>query len=316
MNKKGFTLIELISAIVILALVLIIAIPALGNFATLARKQQKNNLIEDIKTNAQRYALDSGETLFFVKDLVDYGYIDVKENDIIDPTNNTNLNCYAIKTERVGDYYKSEWLNKEYAGCNRDLLKKENTEVYLSATLDKGSGGIVQINSGEWQSGVGTLKLKPNFNDENINCNNTLSSTTKCRWSTSSLTRTLTGGEYILTVSSGELIKRKVNFQLNLISDNEISKKLIATYNLNIDNEVPEISLKYSKYNSSNRTYTITASDGMGSGIAGYYLGVGMINCNGVSYQSSNVISSVSTGLHTICVKDKVGNVAITSVNI
>ena len=58
---------------------------------------------------------------------------------------------------------------------------------------------------------------------------------------------------------------------------------------------------------------TISASDGQGSGIAGYYLALDTNQTcfkSGLSFQSSNTFTISNTGNYLICVKDKAGNIS------
>ena len=91
---------------------------------------------------------------------------------------------------------------------------------------------------------------------------------------------------------------------------------LHTSFAMKIDNQKPEFSNLNSKYDSTTKTYRIIATDGMGSGIAGYYLGSTTSNCASATYQESNVINNVNKGNYKACIKDKVGNILEVNVTI
>lgn len=117
--KRGFTLIELLASITILALLALVAIPAINRQLHNGQENLYSSQIESIKSSASIWAADNafkmpsdGEcitlTLGYLKDL---GYVD---NNIIDPkskeslsdnnvfvniTKDNNSYIYEVKTE-------------------------------------------------------------------------------------------------------------------------------------------------------------------------------------------------------------------------
>lgn len=113
MNKKGYTLIELIATIVLLSVILIIAIPAISGISKSIRSSQRNNIIKKIEIAASNYAFDTKKTEAFVDDLVKEGYYTVdKDSDlVIDPTNGESMNCYLVKMTKVSDHYNAKFMD-------------------------------------------------------------------------------------------------------------------------------------------------------------------------------------------------------------
>lgn len=93
MNKKGFTLIEVIGVVTVLALILIVAVPSLTR--TLKRNEQNryNDYIDNLKVAAENYMvskLKEGESIDSIRlgELIDEGYV----NDVItNPENDIQL---------------------------------------------------------------------------------------------------------------------------------------------------------------------------------------------------------------------------------
>lgn len=106
MNKRGFTLIEVIGVVTVLSIILIVAVPALTK--TLKRNEQNkyNDYIENLNIAAENYVVDklkAGETfndymVFSMGDLIDDGYI--KEIMTNPETKEKITRDYKIKVTR------------------------------------------------------------------------------------------------------------------------------------------------------------------------------------------------------------------------
>ena len=76
MNNRGFTLVELLATIFILAIITTIGITSYTRVSNAIKKEQRNNKIKRIEEAATKYAFDTGKTVVFVDTLVVNGYID------------------------------------------------------------------------------------------------------------------------------------------------------------------------------------------------------------------------------------------------
>ena len=106
MNKKGYTVIELIVVIAIFGLITAITIGATSYAFKDNTEEYYKSKISDIESNARRYGstLEELKTenskVITVKELVDAGYLspDNDKGDIIDPRNQkSTLNSLKIK---------------------------------------------------------------------------------------------------------------------------------------------------------------------------------------------------------------------------
>ena len=120
MNKKGFTLIEIIGIVVILSVIFIVAVPSLTKTLKKNEQNKYNDYIENLNIAAENYVVDklqAGETFndymeFTIGDLIDAGYI--KEIITNPETNETITRDYKIKvTREVDDTFKYEIFNPE-----------------------------------------------------------------------------------------------------------------------------------------------------------------------------------------------------------
>ena len=110
--KKGFTLIELISVIILLGIVGLIAIPVINNTLRSQKQTLYESQITDIKLATERWAFDHveelpvGESDFItvtISDLKSTGYL---EKELIDPRSGDPIpNELEVKITRKGEGY-------------------------------------------------------------------------------------------------------------------------------------------------------------------------------------------------------------------
>ena len=115
MNKKGFTLIELIGIIVILALIALIILPAIGNNLRESRETLYATEIESIKAASKECAtihinllpnLDKQSINVTLRQLKDDGLL---EEEIINPlTNKPFSDNMSVTIKRVSNNYSFE----------------------------------------------------------------------------------------------------------------------------------------------------------------------------------------------------------------
>jgi len=319
MNNKGFTLVELLLTIVILGIVLGITIPGYMSVSKAIKSSSRKNLINKIEIAASKYAFDTNKTMIFVDELVSNGYIDSDDENgnILDPVNNGRMNCYIVEMNKESDYYDAKFIDgKNYDNdgiCDTDKLI-ENSEGIDVQVLNNSD---IVTNTNNWLKG--TVTLSAYSNTLSINC-----SLNSCIW-TSSGGASINGDKITLNNVSG-ILESKYNFQYTVFDENNSNiKRFNASVNLKIDNEQPviyndQITVTNRFINTSTKDVKIVASDGKGSGIVGYFLGITTDSCNSVSieddYQTSNEFTVTENGTYTLCVKDKVGNISSSSLTI
>jgi len=319
MNNKGFTLLELLLTIVILALIIGIAVPCYLGVSSMIRNSQRKNIVEKIEVAASKYAFDTGETIIFVDKLVTEGYIESDEEDgtINDPVNNARMNCYIVEMEKVSDYYNAKFIDgKNYdnnGNCDLSKLQESNEKVVIQVLND---GNIVSDTT-TWLKGNVVLKAHSD-NTLVIDCTNN-----KCAWTSSSGASSNGKDEIEITPISG-LLETRYTFQYTIYNvESDAINRYKSSINLKIDNDAPviyneQITVSNRYINTSSKVVKLVASDGKGSGIVGYYLGKDIATCNSTSivYQTSDSFTVTENGSYLICVKDNVGNVTASNINI
>ena len=143
MNKKnkGFTLIEVLATIAIIAVVTLIATIAYGRIRTGLLNREYNNLKSLIETAGVKYTSKTGYTAYFVRDLIEEGYLepDDDSNNIYDPRNHESLNCHIVevKKDKNMNYIaslgtKSFLLND---GCDENRVQKIVNDIAMTALI-------------------------------------------------------------------------------------------------------------------------------------------------------------------------------------
>lgn len=115
-NKKGFTLIEILTVIGLIGIILIIAIPAINGIRKSIKERQLATIKEAIVSAAEVYA-QNNQNLFPkeggiiqipVRTLVYYGYINEDSTDcddaigcVMNPVNNTSMNNEIITIKKI-----------------------------------------------------------------------------------------------------------------------------------------------------------------------------------------------------------------------
>lgn len=113
MNKKGFTLVELLAVIVILALLAIVSSTVVFKLIDDSRKDLYNDQIELIEKSAEKWTLENVDLVGYnvaycldVDKLVKSGHL--KEDTLKDPRDDSDIKGYVKIT------YDSEYKQFEY----------------------------------------------------------------------------------------------------------------------------------------------------------------------------------------------------------
>ena len=133
-NKKGFTLVELLSVIVLLGIIITIGLFSISSIRKAILDRQYKNLKTEIELAAEKYYQDTESTIFYVQTLLDEGYIkaDNSSLNIYSPVDSNIMNCYTINVvdekATLDDIIKNKECNAEIAGNYELKIVRENNK--------------------------------------------------------------------------------------------------------------------------------------------------------------------------------------------
>ena len=143
-NKKGFTLVELMAVIVVLAIIIAIAVPSYAKIKKNIEEKNYKNKVNLIEIAAEKYSEDTHYETVFVEDLIKAGYLDADDvngiiyNDLKTDQNGNkeSLNCHVVKSENKNGIYYGKLLEDtqfvdESGNCIRNDLNEINGYVSI-----------------------------------------------------------------------------------------------------------------------------------------------------------------------------------------
>ena len=315
MNKKGFTLVELLSVIVIIGVLASIGILSINSIRKSILDKEYQNVKTKIELAAESYYQDSESTSFYVQTLIDEGYLkaDDASLNIYNPKDKSIMNCYIINIDNNGNAVLD------------DINKNENCENGISDNYDLKiiRSGNQNIKNAWYNKSDSNITLVVTKNDGSID------KSLEYTWTTDLNPNTVSSGiEYNLN----NLLKERggvVNdiFYVQGNDGDKIYKS--AGKRVKIDAVSPKIgsikidNLSIEDYNNKKnnnelnwvkeRQVTVEALD-LGSGIKSYLFSTNA-NCTGtyeIYDKPQNNVTIKKTfakdGKYYLCIKDEAGN--------
>ncbi len=307
MKKKGFTLVELLAVIVILAIIITIAMTGFNSVSKRMKEKAYENLVKYIETKASVYANESKNLVTNVDNLIKLGYLDSDDEagNIYDPRDRRHiLNCHIVFIENAEGNYYGHFSDEE--NC-----ETENVNLNISLKAFK-AGTHEEIPENTWVNTNVDLKVVLK-NDEPFE---------EIKWRTHFDLDNDNKNEYIVKVDDGKLINNSYFAKVRTATTSgEVSKQV------KIDKEAPRVirfslSEEDSKKTWSNvKTLVLEMTDGNGSGLAGYYIKkleeanetptCSTVIDDYITNKKTEATYSVSeNGKYYACVRDEAGNVS------
>ena len=308
--KKGFTIVELMTTIVILAIVTVIGVNSYRGINIKIKETSYENKIKLIETKAEEYASRTGYLATNVDNLVKEGYIeaDDEEGNVKDPRDGKIMNCHIVNVREEGENVYGEYTEEEEC----DNSKVEVVNMHLGIQIKKESDRR-EIENNQW---VGeNVILEAYFKDENVK----EEEVKKITWSSNAgREEKEVNGDFAQKKEYSVKAEQIINTGYSVRIEMNTGVVYQAQVVVKIDKQRPNVYEgetdveKEGEYTREGKEISISASDGNGSGIYGYYIGSSN-RCKEVNYErtENNVYKKkVEEGTYYVCVRDKVGNVS------
>lgn len=112
LHKKGFTLLEILVAVMVIGVLAAVAIPKIGQAVEKFRAQEAIHLIQNIAAAQERYRIDSGDEYYPGPDDFDGLDIEIPELQYFDPpVNGGTSSGWSIFIDRSNEGYQL-WANR------------------------------------------------------------------------------------------------------------------------------------------------------------------------------------------------------------
>ena len=316
-NKKGFTLIEVMATIVILAIILVIAVPIYNGVSEKINESIYQSKIDEVIAKAESYARENHAFVFNIQTLIENGLIhsDNETGAYVDPRNGRDMHCDILNALYKDNRYEISITESDIC---YDLDELENLYGMITLKLyDQEGKEISKISDTEWIKNE-TLYVKYEFKEEYQDYANSIQNVVWIGEQEKSCTAENLFDCDSYLIQTTEIKNVTVGLQVT-VNIEEIEIMSSASKTILIDLQAPVVldgSILVNNDISTNneRRVEFEISDGSGSGIKSYSV-VQEKTCSGQEYEKNKQIASdgiqsiyLANGNYYICVEDKVGN--------
>ncbi len=313
MKNKGFTLVELLAVIAILAIIIGLSFVIYSRVQSDVLEQELKNTVSYIEVQAQNYANDTNITVVSVEDLILNGYVEPDdETDIYNPVDNSSLNCYIVRSTYEDGEFTSTLDFETLLDRNKNgTCNNYEKESVISIGVDEEGTGNYSSEIKDWYKDDVTLAVL----GENKTIFKKDGATYEWRSNYGGITTKDT-----VTTEVSEGIVSSMPYSVS-VRYNENGKNINAEAQatINIDKEAPRIiaiNIPNPTQWATSRGVDITATDGNGSGLKGIYVGLDLTECTeDLDYieieDETKITQEVrKEGTYRACAIDNVGNVS------
>ena len=325
MKRKGFTMVELLSVIAILAIIMLIAVPIFGGIADQTNQSVYESKIANVKAEAEAYAEESGRIVFDIRTLIEAGKIeaDNESGEYRNPVTKKDMKCYVINVRyenlhyyanvhETSECYERDKLEEMYGAFKIIAYTDENKSDTLVPVSDIWYNTPVYIGYGLTNSDDADLTVAKVVwqGDRSFSCSKDEGNLNDCDFY----------GDAAFGTSDG-ISNMKVGLEVTF--RNEAGAEFISKTSkvIAVDMEGPRVVSVVAglgNTNQSGKRVDIEMTDGNGSGLLEYKMvkvesasSPLPICANESGYKpvtQSKMVEYQDNGIYYTCVRDKVGN--------
>ena len=313
--RKGFTLIEVLGVIVILAIILLIAFPTY----TAVRERINTSIYEskrqNILSNANQYASETNRQVFLVKDLIESGNLtpDNELGDYVDPTTDRDMSCDIINAVYENNQYHVSITESDICYEEDEL---ENLYGMVEMHLYDTEGN--ELEASTWQQ-ENAVEVRYEIKSEYRNYERYMTAITWSGEGNKSCTKENLSDCSSYQVTAESIKNVEVRLQITFdVNGTEITSETSTRVLLDLQRPgiVGNVNVDNSTSTSIERQVSFEVSDYGGSGVSSYSV-VTSPTCSGREYEENKKTASdgsqteyLGNGTYYICVEDNAGNVS------
>ena len=328
--KKGFTLVELLTVIAILAILTLTAVPIYNNVASKMREKAYESKIDTVKVMAEKYNEETNETLFYINTLIKNGYLeaDNEDGEYLSPIDDTLMNCYVVNVSFQNEQNYTSVTKSDKTSCdNEEELLEESSNVKLKVyeTISPEKEAVYNEDTSWLKYNEVYIKYELKYP---LNENEEISGVTWSGEEEKTCTKENLSDCLYYKVTAENTKNVVVNIKIT-ITNNDANQEIILTNKKRIllDTENPEVVDGTIKSNNSltfkgTNPIELDATDKNGSGLK--YYAIIPSNCPSQKYNdtkklitSNHIVEYVggetdndTNTTYNLCLEDKVGNIS------
>ena len=322
-KDNGFTLIELMAVIAIIAIIIGIAVPSYINITKSTNDRMYQNKVTAIIAKAEEYASDNNidNTSLSVAKLIEEGYLEPdntngKENELISNPQGGYMDCNIINIAKLdGEYNITVDNNNDCSMADNDNITS-NVTIYAypikNSTLGPslGSNSITSWSNQDVLLYADLNNVKSTMTSNNITWSAGASSQTKSNAIIEGATANYNDYANEIIVSASVFLN--TDYQMSIQLNNSTVTKTVS---VKIDKEKPYVDAKTNdNWSNGNKDVSITGSDGTGSGVDKFYIGTTKttpsINQFNITSENDSSTQKLDVGTYYIYSKDLAGNIS------
>ena len=289
-KQSGFTLVEIITAIVILGIILTVSIGAYNQVTKNVRETEYENKIKQIELASEKWAEEnnlSSPTTISVDYLIENNYLkadEIKkgENFYYNPVNDQNIKCNTINLEIKNTSVEASYIEEE--DCELVTVERESSNIFATpfkfvnnkVSTELGINGNNEVN---WSNQDVIILVE---SDEYHNYEKIVYSIEGEKTEKSSSLPKLTEAELkqkttidhtkynnVFSIKASLFFNSKLTISLYTPNEGIKNKELTVR----IDKEAATATvINDNSWKSSSKTITLQGTDGNGSGLKGFYI--------------------------------------------